>query len=350
MNYINLAKKAFLFCLVAIAFSACEKVNEITPIGDGGQTLVRILGAGNIDANFKPAGSLDGNRVDTLFSGSGLALNAIDFVNKSTKLPTVVSIRRDVANKAELNKTMTVTIKDDTTAVNRHNAINRTSLAQMPVSFYSIQSEVAKVGGQGGTYTFVFKPGEFAKEIFITIPNPTLLNPSTSYGLAFTITAVDAGGVISYSHTLLYQIGAKNDYDGVYRVTGSFVHPVYAGTFGTTADGGNLEVALVTSGSNTVNRSGVSPFGEIGGFDGFIFFLTTANGGPEYSGFGTVIPAFRIDPVTNVVTVYGKPGSTNAVTFINYGSTYDPATKSFDMHYGYGTRLINETWTYLRSR
>lgn len=299
MNYINLAKKGLLLSLVAIAFSACEKVNEITPIGDGGQTLVRILGAGNIDANFKPAGSLDGRRVDSLFTGSGVLINAIDFVNKPTDLPNTVIIRRDVANKADLNKTMTVVIKDDTLAINRHNLINKTNLVKIPESWYTVQSPSAKVGGQGGSYTLVFKPGEFSKEITINVTNPTILNPSVSYAVAFTITAVDAGGVISYSHTLLMQIGAKNSYDGIYEVTGTFVdlsNPAFTSTY-------PVRYALVTSGANTVDVININLNGGIPGYS-----FSNGGAGTFYGSYGLVL---TFNPATNAISslhnYYGDP-------------------------------------------
>lgn len=345
MNYKNLAKKGLFLSFVAMVFSACEKVNDVTPIGDGGQTIVKIVGGGNIDANFAPAGSLSGQRVDTLFAGSGLALNAIDFVNRPTNLPNTVTIRRDVANNADLNKTMTVTVKDDTTAINKHNALNGTNLVKLPESFYTVQSSSAKVGGQGGAYTFVFKPGEFSKEINVVVTNPTLLNPSASYALAFTITGVDAGGVLSYSHTILMQIGAKNDYDGRYRMKGIHNRPTYQFPY-------DQEMHMITTGASSV-----------------IFYWPEAASighpigtGPDIvndvSWYGPAIaPHVVFNPATNLVSeVYNNAGGTIISIYTGPGSgvgRFEPGSKTMYVYWRYNNnnaRGFMDTLYYLGPR
>lgn len=330
MNRINIIKNLAVALVVGLSFTACDKVKEVDPIGDRGQTIVKIVDGGNIDANFVTAGPIPGNRKDSLSLGSGLVANAIDFVNKPTTLPAAVRIRRDVANNADLNKTMTVTVKDDTAAVTRHNAMTGSNLIKLPPSFYTVISPSPKVGGQGGTYNIVFQPGEFAKEIRIVIPNATLLDPSSSYALAFTITAADAGGVVSYAHTYLVRIGAKNNYDGIYELTFSNYHPSlnpgYAGDV--------TEVHMVTTGANSVKL-----YWPLAGT-----FATPSlfNGGFSY--FGAQEPEYTVDPTTFKVTVQNSfSGATTFYTMNpGFNSYYDPASKTMFAKFGYS--YVNGTF------
>lgn len=308
MKYFNLPKQIAVVAIASLMFAACSKAKTNGQQGDVGQTFVKILGGADPFAINAKTGK-------------------IDFITTPQTI-LVADIRRDVPNNAELNKTVTVVVTDDNAAV----AAADPSYVILPSAWYTIGSEVPKVGGSGGTWTFTMKPGEFGKQIYITIPNAQLLDAATTYALGFTITTVDAGAKISKENTVVMEIGAKNKYDGIYKVTGLFQHPTYgpgAGqTLGTPAEG-LLEVAMVTTGANTCNRVGVTPDGDIGGYTGFIFFLTAALGGPGYTGFSNVYPAYSMNPSTNVVTVVPKPSSPNTVTFVNNGSSYSPGTKTF---------------------
>ncbi len=95
MKYLNLTKSLAIVAMFSLVFTACKKAKVSTPLGDAGQTLVKILGGG---------------------TPSALAKKPIDFVNTPTQL-LLVELRRDVPNGTELNKTMIVTVKDDTAAV-----------------------------------------------------------------------------------------------------------------------------------------------------------------------------------------------------------------------------------------
>ena len=84
------------------------------------------------------------------------------------------------------------------------------------------------------------------------------------------------------------------------------VHPTYFGPFGTPSTGGPLEVAMITTGANTC-LVWVCCLADIADYDGFIFRLTPANGGPGLTGFLTYSPAYSVgDPSTNAVTVYAQ--------------------------------------------
>ena len=87
-----------VFLSLAIGFTACIK-KEVTPLKDEGSTFVKILGGS---------------------SPSSLVSNPIDFVSTPQTI-VVCDVRKDAANSADLSKSTTVTIKDDTAAVRAMN-------------------------------------------------------------------------------------------------------------------------------------------------------------------------------------------------------------------------------------
>ena len=297
MNYINLAKKALFFAFVAIGFSACEKVKQVEPVGDKGQTIVKLV---NGDVTSNPGHSILG----------------IDFVNR-TQTVTAADIRRDISNNAELNRPMTVVLKDDTAALRRYNTIHSTNILSMPTSWYTLNSQPA--GGVGGTYTLTLAPGEFGKEITVTVPNATLFNPSATYGFAFTITSVTADGAISAARTVVFELGAKNAYDGIYQVVSGLVTRYTAPGVvesPSTLNGslaGNPDVYLTTVGASTL----AIPSGS-GGFQ----WAVSAGAVGGIAGI-----TLNVDPVTNLTTIM-TTGNATLTNWAGKVNKYDPATKT----------------------
>ncbi len=291
MKYLNITKQLSALGLVALLFTACDKTAITAPLGDAGLTLVTILEGG---------------------SPATLIKDPIAFVTTPTTLTKgVVDIRREVANAADLAKTMTVIIKDDTAAVRAANP----AYVNFPTAYYTltVADGVTKVGGIGGTFTFTFKPGEFAKQIYINIPNATLLDPSTLYGLGFTITSVDAGGKIATAKSVVVEIGAKNKWDGKYAVTGPMVdaanpalvqwnNPLLAGDPFPAANGGAWELHLITTGGSQCTM-----------FDNTIWgsqFHPILNGASN-SGYGSFALIVNFNAATNTISsvtnYYGQP-------------------------------------------
>lgn len=297
MKYLKISKQIVFIAVLTLVFTACKKTKEPTPMGDAGQTLVKLLGGGT-PASVKKF--------------------AIDFVPTPTKL-LVVQVRRDIPSETELNRTMIVTVKDDTAAVTAANS----AYNQLPAAWYTIQTDGVKTGGQGGTFTFTFKPGEFSKDIYITIPNATLLNPSLLYGLGFTVTTADANGVISTQKSLVAEIGAKNPYDGVYECTFTNYHP----TLNTGYTGDVTEVEFVTTGAATCKMY----WPDAGAFA----CPAILSGGFSY--FGAQEPAYTVNPATNAVTVQNAyVGATTFYTMnASFNSRYDVGTKTFYVKWGY---------------
>jgi hypothetical protein len=289
---------------IAVAFSSCIK-KEVTDLAEEGATFVKILGGGT------PA---------------ELKKNPIDFVPVPQQL-LMCDLRKDAANNASLNTVTTVVVKDDTAAVRAANP----AYIHFPQAWYTIQTEPAKVGGMGGTWTFNFQPGDFGKQIYITIPDATLLNPSALYALGFTISSVSADGKISTQRSVVIEIGAKNAWDGIYAVTGPMVEllgnpftqwnnnnassPI-ADPF-CTANGGAWELHLITTGASECIAFDNTIWGTIG------HPMLNAGGHSGFGSFGLVV---NFDPATNTVSrihnFYGDPTRGGATALGN------PATGS----------------------
>lgn len=290
--------KKLLIChllFISLAFASCIK-KEVTPLKDEGSTFAKILGGGT------PA---------TVKS------NFIDFINTTQKI-LAIDIRRDCPNSAELESTNVIVIKDDEALV----AANP-SFVLFPAAWYTIEAEAPKVGGAGGTFTFTFKPGEFAKQIYLVIPNATLLDPSITYALGFSVQSIDRGGKISYAKSMIVTIGAKNNYDGVYELDFTNYHP----TLNPGYTGDVTEVHMVTSGANKVKI-----YWPLAGA-----YACPAILGGGFSYFGLQEPEYTINTTTNIVTV--QNAAAGAATFYtmnpSYTSYYDPGIRTIYCKWGY---------------
>lgn len=272
---IKMHKKYSLYFLlfIVVAFTSCIK-KEVTPLGDEGKTFVKIIGGG---------------------SPAEIVKNPIDFISTPQRV-LVCDIRKDAANNTDLNKTTTVVVKDDTAAVRAANP----NYILLPESWYTIESEAPRVGGIGGTYTFQFKGGDFAKQIYINVPNAMLLDPSSLYGLGFTITSVSADGAIASNKSVVVEIGAKNNWDGVYLMDGTF-KDLSNPTFGFI---GAQQYSLITiSATKCVVRNDDLN----SGFPGYVFDA----GGGSGSYFGSYGLVITFDPNTSKIAdlynYYGDP-------------------------------------------
>jgi hypothetical protein len=274
--------------LVALTLiSSCKKSVVPEPLLDTGSTFVKIINGGTYPT---------------------IITKAVDFV--STPGTINLNVQRLVANSTDLAKKMTIKILDDTAAVtffNRDtvstnpNASNPDHLyyAPLPAVWYTVGSTTTKAGGSGGVYTMVMNPDEFAKDLQIVIPDATVLDPSTTYGLAFKITSVDADGKIGEAKSCIMTIGAKNKYDGVYTITGSFLDVTNATFVGRYP----LEYSLVTTGPSSVDVKMLVN----GSLDPAYLFTAGASG----SFFGNWGLTMTFNPVTDQIAdlhnYYGDP-------------------------------------------
>lgn len=321
MTYNKSLRGLLAIVAVALLFTACKKAKSWEPLGDRGQTLVKVLDGA------APFGYKSVN---------------VDFIPEPQVIE-MIDVRRDVANNAELNKPMTVIVQDDPGAVTTYDP----TMLPLPAGSYTVGSATPLVGN---SYTLTFAPGELAKQIVFTLTDATTLNLSSKYGMGFTITTIDGNGKIAPEQkTLVVEVGAKNDYDGVYQVSGTFFHPTNAalvGPFGTTSTGGPLECDLVTNGSNSVRRDYGAPVGES------IIIFNSSTGNLTY--FTGVKMRFAVNAATNAVTVTPSDAASAAVDSSPYNCTYNPSTRTFTLNYAWsaagGQRVITEVLQYLRPR
>ena len=309
MKISKYAKQLAAFVAVGALIVSCDKVDTPEPLGDDGQTVVKLVGGGD----------------------PGSRLVSVDFAPVPVTI-VAADLRRDVPNTAEMNRTMNVTIKDDTAALRAYNP----DLVYLPSSFYTIDPATPKVGGDGGTFNITLNPGELAKPIRITIPDATVMDVSTKYGLAFTITGADADGVISYARTIVVEIGAKNKYDGRYLLKGNHTRSPYTFPY-------EEEMDMVTTGANSV-RFFFNAAGDWG------HPIGTATGTSWYG--PTMSPSIEFNPSTDLATnIYQTPPNTTPIfmhTTPTLISRYDENTKTIYAYFYYvtgaGQDFSNRGW------
>ncbi|SRR5258705_3402063 len=181
-------------------------------------------------------------------------------------------------------------------------------------------------------------PKETGTFVIPIILNKANLDLSKNYAIQATLSTVSEGAIGTNDKTIKVTFVIKNVYDGAYTVSGFFFHPSVPRTIDPTT----LSLATV----NGVRSQGL--FGDLGGFY-FQFDVSgtnltnwsaaggtpgPANGGS--SGFMTADNPGGTDYTTSIPLAGGVPG-TAPWTSATYNNTYNAATKTFWMHYGYVT-------------
>ena len=248
----------------------------------------------------------------------------------------VADLRRDISNSEDLNKPMTIIIQNDPGAVNAYDS----DISPLPVTAYTADDSNPLNGNE---YTVTFQPGEFAKELKITLPDVlNSLTLGTRYGLGFTITTVDPQGHISsLQKTMVAEIGLKNKYDGVYTLRGYIYRNVPPIDVTATGTIGPKEIWLETTGVSSVkyiNSHGWANTATIGLAASIAYptYLVNADNTVDITSDGGAFPL----------------GLKNETSLGN--SRYDPATKTFYAYATWGggvtSRYMSDTLVYLRAR
>lgn len=254
-------KLKYLIALFVLPFVACikEDTNEIEGFGP---QLLRFSGA-------------DGD-VNTI------GLDAID----QQVTVTLLTLQRDPNSQANLNSTGEAKLKVDNALVEAYNTEHGTEFVTPDFDF--------TINGLSAN----FAPGEFAKPITISL-NPLDLDLSKQYLLGVSIESAPAGyTIVDGANTALFNILAKNKYDGKYVVSGTMVDNANAALTGYLP----MNYHLITSGANSVD--GWDP-------DVWVDYFIPIYSGSDVSGYGSFCPSFTFDPVTDkitsVVNIYGQP-------------------------------------------
>ncbi|HRD57349.1 MAG TPA: DUF1735 domain-containing protein [Ferruginibacter sp.] len=299
MKIFKYTRQLAAFSALAFVLASCDKVDEPTPLGDDGVTIVKVANGGTFDE-------------------PGTNLIGVDFID-NPQSTILVDIRRDVPSTAEMNTTQKVVVKVDTALLTAYNAANGSDFIAMPASWYSTNPAIT----WGGSFELTFNPGELGKQLKINIPNASLFDPAATYAFPFTIVSASPDQQISVNKSFIQFIGAKNSYDGVYTLVWTNYHP--SSNPGYT--GGETTMHMVTTASNKCKS-----FWPLGGGYGAPAIL-----GGSLSWFGAQEPEYTFDEVTNKVTVQNSySGATTFYTMNpNFNSHYDPAAKTISVKWGY---------------
>ena len=306
--------------MAMIGFS-CKKMATSEPMGNAGQTIVKL--------------TTDDGELRTVH---------LTLVATPQKV-NLLEIRRDIPSEGELNKPMAVIIHQDQGIVADYNTANGTTFIPLPPGSYTVDAANPRTGSD---WTVTFAPGEFVKFMTITIPNALAIDLTQTYALGFTISSAAENGKISADQSkAVVEIGVSNDWEADYNVTGYLFHPTAPRAISTAKH-------LYTVGATTCEAG----LGDLEGSGYYLIFdITPANTLTNWIADGACPPA----PQSGFFTA-DNPGGTIYAPVVpgvapwlhsTYTNTYNPATKTFWMHYGYGvgstsqngwTRQVYEKW------
>lgn len=299
--------KKFIFPLITLAFFAsCDKPIVSKQLGDSGQQIVKIADYGGIESGF-------GN--------ANLVLDPSD--------PSVTfKVEIDAAHVSD--KPVTVTFGVDPDGVARYNA----TVADDPTAQYQLLDPAAY--SLSSSTTEIPAGSLYSNPVTLTF-NPDNIDPALNLMLPITITHISGGGNLvkapgtgtAYFHLI------GNPLAGNYHATGWFYHP-------SSQRAVDEDKTLAPLSSTQL----LCPLGDLGGSGYVAVFevddathhvsISTAPGaaGGPYTQFDDGLPA------DNPGYTPGWPGSADC------NNTYDPATKTFKVRYGYmggsGWRVTEE--------
>lgn len=316
MKYINSLKSFTVVAGLVTLLSSCEKTLVTKPIGDAGSTYLKIPEAPENPLYFTP------------FS--------------DVKTVTLFSVRKDANSNKSLNTPSKGVLTSIPGLIDTYNTDNGTNFEQLPDSIFALQSPALTKTATG--YELSFEPGDFAKEFTIGL-NGAKWDVSHSYAVAFSLSSNDGGIVYPSLDTVIAFLSVKNEWDAIYTVTGWFFHPSAGRAISmekhlATVNASRVQTEVGDLGSTfqfDVSGTTVSNFAS-DGFTSFNMMTADNPGGTDYS---------------NATNEGHLPGDANYEITI-YSNTYDPATQTFYLHYGYRngavggqnifTRQIYEKW------
>lgn len=316
-----MAAVVFAFLLI----NSCDKIESPEPMGDAGQTIVKLFPAG-----FK--------------------LIALDAVATSQKA-VMFEVRRDVANEADLNSSTTAVLKFDQAILDAYNDDNDMNIEKIGSSLATI----TPAPGADGSIALNFGPGEFSKTITVTIPDATKFDFSKQYGLGYKIEFTGGTGKLSEAveKEVVVQILVKNKYDGVYEVTANspMVDVLNAALTGYYP----FVYVLETSGAHSVMCYDRDIWGD---------YMHPIMSGTSVSGYGSFGLEIFFDPsgngkIIDVKNPWGNPPSNSRMPAIDPSgiNAWNPATKNIQFKYFMKQPSLvpappnvrvyfDETWTY----
>lgn len=205
--------------------------------------------------------------------------------------PTPISLMVNLSGAKPSGSNTTATLAVDQNALTAYNSANSTNYTLLPQAAYSIPS-----------LSVAIPAGQRSANLIINI-NTSVIDPSQQYILPLTI--VDGGGqqINPQYKTVLFNVQVKNKYDGVYKTTGTRVHPTL-GAFPF-----SYNVTMSTTGASSISGSALADLKSD--------LKITVNADNSVSLSSIAQPSVAL-----------TPGGVNK---------YDPATKTFTLSYYYNS-------------
>jgi hypothetical protein len=223
-----------------------------------------------------------GNTTDIAVHGSAIPL----YIHSYEITPEPVTLNIPISYSGPESTTsqdITVKVEIDASAIDAYNEEQGTDYELMDPAVYTLASTdvVIPKGQRKGTLSVQFKTNQF--------------DLAKAYALPLKISSASSGVISGNFGTAVYAVGAKNQYDGTYNVTGEYIRVATAGASGIYPK----TVSLITR-----SATEVSYYDEDYGLDGHIF--RTATGGASYYGSWNAI--FKMDESHKVIAVTNKFG------------------------------------------
>jgi hypothetical protein len=286
-----------LTCLLALLLSlgmvSCLKDEEfddgrIQSVRNSSQPKMVEVALSTSSANQFLVLSFDNSNVDTTFN----------------LIPVTLSTAGPAAEDLQ------VTLTQNNSLVTDYNTANGTDYKVPTASMFSVVNS-------GGVVTI--PKGSNTAYLQVKLKPSAFLGDS--WALGYEISAVDKSGytISGNLKSGIVAIGVKNEYEGTYHTTGYFQHPTVPRDI-------DQEDYMSTAGPKSVSKT----LGDLTGIN-VIITINADNSvtiGPGSGATGTIA----------TVTAMGGDAT--------YNNTYDPATKTFWLKYGYPqpgpTRIITE--------
>lgn len=220
----------------------------------------------------------------------------------------------NLATNDAASENINVTLVQKNSLITDYNAAHNTNFQVPTANMFTLVNQGGVVtipqGSHTGYLQLKFKPSSFL---------------GGSWAIGYEISTVDKSGytISGNLKSGIIAIIVKNQYDGNYLAVGHFEHPTVPRDF-------EEEVALATTGANSVSKN----LGDLGNATKVILTINanntvTVTPGPGTSGTTASVANIAGDPI--------------------YNNTYDPATHTFWLKYGYPnpgpTRIITEKVT-----
>ena len=240
----------------------------------------------------------------------------------------LIDLRRYPNNEAGLNQPLTVKLQLNPQLIADYDSANNAAFIELPAGSYTLLDDINNI---------TFPAGEAVKEIKISVTQ-SMLDLSQAYALGVTLTDAGGGAVNTTLSNAVYSIGVKNPYEAYYKTTGFVFHPSSPRALDDTK-------YLVTIGATKC----LAPLADLYGSGYYFQFDVDASNAlinwdatpvtPPSSGFMTADNPGAVDYGAAAPEV---PGTAPWVQS-TYNNTYDPATRTFWMHYGYGGGATSQT-------